>query len=71
MSKNQNHGKTKEWRKPEFFMNAEGVRTLNKQRPHVRRKGKGNFTSMKSWMSPLLERMFSRVGLINKDVPQV
>ena len=71
MAKNQNHGKTKAWRKPEFFMNEDGDRVLNKQRPHVRRKGKGASIPMKAWMSPLLEKIFNRVGLINKELPQV
>ena len=70
MSKNQNHGKTKAWRKPEFSLTEDGYRVLVKQRPHNRRKTKG-YTMGRPWMSPLLEAMFRRVGLINKELPQV
>jgi hypothetical protein len=66
MSKNQNHGKMKEWRKPEF---AEGK--LIHQERHKRRKTKGASIAMKAWMSPLMQAMFARVGLINKALPQV
>ncbi len=66
MSKNQNHGKMKEWRKPEF---VEGK--LVKQEPHKRRRTKGQSFNIKAWMSPLLESMFKRVGLVNKELPQV
>jgi hypothetical protein len=71
MAKSQNHGKTKAWRKPEFYMTADGERKLNKQRPHVRRKTKGTVNSVGAWMSPLLANLFGRVGLINKELPQV
>ena len=74
MSKNQNHGKMKEWRKPEFKRVDNGVykeTVLVKQEPHKRRKTKGQSFCMKAWMSPLLEAMFKRVGLINKEAPQV
>lgn len=67
MSKNQNHGKMKAWRKPEY--NDEG--DLIRQEPHKRRKTKGNFMSTKGWMSQLMQDMFQRVGLINKQMPQV
>ncbi len=66
MSKNQNHGKMKEWRKPEI---VEGE--LVRQQPHKRRKTKGTSIAMKAWMSPLMQAMFARVNLINKGMPQV
>jgi hypothetical protein len=66
MSKNQNHGKMKEWRKPEI---VDGRLIL--QEPHKRRKTKGSFMNTKGWMSPLMQAMFERVGLINKALPQV
>jgi hypothetical protein len=66
MSKNQNHGKMKEWRKPEF---VEGE--LVRQERYKRRKTKGASIAMKAWMSPLMQAMFTRVGLINKEMPQV
>lgn len=67
MSKNQNHGKMKEWRKPEY--DDEG--NLVKQKPGKRRRLKGHSMAVKGWMSPLVEKLFQRVGLINKELPQV
>jgi hypothetical protein len=67
MSKNQNHGKMKEWRKPEY--DSEG--DLIKQERYKRRKTKGSYMSTKGWMSPLMVALFQRVGLINKAMPQV
>lgn len=52
-------------------MTADGERKLNKQRPHVRRKTKGTVNSVGAWMSSLLANLFGRVGLINKELPQV
>jgi len=74
MSKNQNHGKMKEWRKPEYITEPTTwgpVKTLVKQERHKRRKTKGASIAMKAWMSPLMNALFNRVGLINKSLPQV
>lgn len=74
MSKNQNHGKTKEWRKPEYTVVDNGVykeKVQVMQEPHKRRRAKGQTFTMKAWMSPLLEAMFKRVGLVDKTLPQV
>lgn len=58
MSKNQNHGKTKAWRKPEYNSNRE----LVLQDPHVRRKSKGTF-QISSYPSPLLIGLLGKVGI--------
>lgn len=74
MSKNQNHGKMKEWRKPEYTTEPTTfgpIKTLVQQEPHKRRRMKGQAFTMKAWMSPLLEAMFKRVGLVNRELPQV
>ena len=74
MSKNQNHGKMKAWRKPEYATVDNGVykeKVLIKQERYKRRKTKGASIAMKAWMSPLLEKLSVRVGLIDKTLPQV
>lgn len=66
MSKNQNHGKMKAWRKPEYNSNGE----LIKQKPFVRRKSKGSINrSENGWMSVIISNLFRRVGIkINQNV---
>jgi hypothetical protein len=79
MSKNQNHGKMKRWRAEAFKSNAVATREALKNgdiRPgqrvtHTGRREKPNFQYTRAWMSPLLTKLFTRVGLINKEAPQV
>lgn len=66
MSKNQNHGKMKEWRKPEYKLVFNGVyfeKLAIKQRPHVRRKSKSQSDKFAAWMSPLLTALFEKAGI--------
>ena len=79
MSKSQNKGKMKQWRSGAFKTNAAATREalrygdiLPGQRVrHTGRPEKPNFNYMQAWMSPLLIKLFARVGLINKEAPQV
>jgi hypothetical protein len=62
VSKNQNHGKMKEWRRPEY---KEGI--LVKQRPFKRRKEKSNFNIPQGGFSSVLMKLFKNVG-INSNI---
>ena len=61
MSQNQNHGKMKAWRKPEYKL-ENGNKVLIKQSPFVRRKSKGT-TNFGSYPSPLMVALLSKIGI--------
>lgn len=61
MSQNQNHGKMKAWRKPEYKL-VDGEKVLIPQRPFQRRKSKGT-SAITAYPSPLIIALFNRVGI--------
>jgi hypothetical protein len=70
MSKNQNHGKMKEWRRPEYQKNEDYEEVLVKQRPFVRRRTKNSANMSErsiAFPSALLVSLFRNVGLMPKE----
>jgi hypothetical protein len=64
MSKEQNRGKTKEWRKPEYKL-IDGEKTLVPQRRFVRRKAKNKeIRTVSTFPSTLLIKMMQKIGLM-------
>jgi hypothetical protein len=61
MSQNQNHGKMKAWRKPEYKL-VDGKKTLINQSPFVRRKSKGT-SQIANYPGALLLALFEKAGI--------
>lgn len=67
MSKHQNHGKMKEWRRPEYkLIWVDGIyqeKVLVKQRPFVRRNSKSLYNKSTGWVPPLVFALMERADI--------
>lgn len=64
--------KMKLWRKEAFARNAEASESRNEKTTHQGRKFKGEGVNhMKGATYPLLQALFNRIGLFNRNEAQV